>query len=111
MYMQPDVESTAQTVSKAAGRTRKIEAETCPSLLTILVSATALFLPNWFEINDLTPGGKPGRAIAIPNVEQRTLNLLLSPPGRPHPDPGLFFACETPCEDNARVHRRGERGL
>jgi len=46
-----------------------------------------------------------GRAIAIPNREQRNLNLLLSPPGRPHPDPGLFFARER------LLSRRGTRTL
>jgi len=29
--------------------------------------------------------------LLFPYVEDQNLNLLLSLPGRPHPDPGLFF--------------------
>jgi hypothetical protein len=94
MYMQPLEARAADKASTAGSAAREIEAETCTSAVTILVRPAERHFAKYFENKRLTLRTWIGRAIAIPNREQRNLNLLLSPPGRPHPDPGLFFARE-----------------
>jgi len=103
--MQPLEARAAEKASTAGSAAREIEAETCTSAVTILVRPAEGYFAKYFENKRLAVRTWIGRAIAIPNREQRNLNLLLSPPGRPHPDPGLFFARERP------LIRRGTRTL
>ena len=105
MYMQPLEARTDEIVNTVGSAVREIEAETCTNAVTILVRPAGRLFSKCFENNRLALRTGIGRAIAIPNREQRNLNLLLSPPGRPHPDPGLFFARER------LLIRRGTRTL
>ena len=90
--MQPE----AETASARMRASRKIEAAEALPGLTILVTKQGSRDSNSLPTKDLASDGKLAARLLSLNGEQRNLNLLLSPPGRPHPDPGLFFARAVP---------------